>query len=490
VRKIIVGIVVALILLSAMWAGATHWFAVRAEEQYKAILEQASEAGQVKSLRFVNESYHRGFWVSKARTAVTLQHPAIASQEMAPVRFTLDHEIYHGPFPLGAKFPEGQVRWKPCMAFMETRMVLDPDAQSKLKELFEKIPELASMRNYTLIHLDGSGEDHFIIPAFQYTYDDKDSATIGWKGLFLRMDFSSDLKRFNGTVRMPGLQVSAKDVDLKLQTMQHTFRMQQGAHGLWLGEAAFDVPNFDFVPKEENGEFHMVLVQGLKMRTTAGASDEAITYGLALEAGEILIDGSRYGPGAFQMEIRNLDAASVVRLQGTANRVEGADPSLSAEALQEKLQAEYLDILAAMLKTSPEVEITRMELKTPFGDFAGTGKVTVEGDKWKSSPDLSQLPSALTADVQVKAGEDLVKRAVSNIIKGQILAHGGEGMGKGLAEGLMDTMASSMAAEQLQSLAAQNVLVLDNGVYSLHATFDAGQTVLNGRPLQLQDFMQ
>jgi uncharacterized protein YdgA (DUF945 family) len=136
------------------------------------------------------------------------------------------------------------------------------------------------------------------------------------------------------------------------------------------------------------------------------------------------------------------------------------------------------------------VEITRMEFKTPFGDFAGTGKVIVAGDKWKSSPDLSQLPSALTADVQLKAGEDLVKRAVSNIIKGQILAHGGEGLGKGLAEGLMDTMASSMAAEQLQSLTAQNVLVLDNGVYSLHATFDAGQTVLNGRPLQLQDFMQ
>ena len=394
-KKFISIVMLLLILVVALWGGATYWFGVKTEERYHALLEQAS-SWQVVTL--LNESYSRGFLGSKARTIVEFRRLPDMAAENQPMRFILESDITHGPFPL-RQSPNGKGRFKPVMAIIETGIVFSPETRNRLAELYTQIPELSSVRDYAIIDLDGGGEEQLLIPAFQHALGNEDKAAVDWKGLSSQLNFTGDLKGFSGWLRIPGLEVVAKDLNLRITEVKSTFNSHEGINGLSLGDASFDLAGFELVAKQES-ERQAVLIRSFTANASSKASADNINCLVAMRTDQVKVNETSYGPAVFEMQLRNLDAASVASLQDAAREIQAQSREQSAESLQSIMLARLGEILPDLLKKSPEIEISQLEVKTTEGDFAGKAKIAVDGTKLDSAPNLVTLASALTAQAR------------------------------------------------------------------------------------------
>ncbi len=150
----------------------------------------------------------------------------------------------------------------------------------------------------------------------------------------------------------------------------------------------------------------------------------------------------------------------------------------------------YLEVLPELLKKSPEIEITKLEVKTSEGDFTGKAKVSFDGAKSDASQNILAMANAITANAELKAGEGLVRRVAVSMMRDKIAAEQKEQGGEAPSDKEIDAITSGMIDEQLSALVAQNVLVKEAGNYMASASYKAGQMVLNGRPLSLQNLLQ
>ena len=57
-KKLVSILILLVLLVIGLWGGTTYWFGIKAEQQYLALLQQAS---QWQQLKFVNESYSSRF---------------------------------------------------------------------------------------------------------------------------------------------------------------------------------------------------------------------------------------------------------------------------------------------------------------------------------------------------------------------------------------------------------------------------------------------
>jgi uncharacterized protein YdgA (DUF945 family) len=487
VKKIISIVVVLLILASGLWAGGTYWFGLETEKRYHALLQQASDA---QFLKFTNQSYSRGFAASKAQTVMEFQIPPSADGKDQSLKITLAHDITHGPFPLG-KSSDGSLLLKPLMAIIETRVVVSPEFRSTLEQLYGQIPEIGSMRDYTLIHLDGGGEENFTIPAFQHTFGKEEKFTVDWKGLFLQFSFSPDLKGFKGSWNIPGLEIGGKGGELKVGRMKSTFDVYEAISGLSLGDVSFGLESVEILDRQEAAKPSSLLMRGFSINVSNKVSGDIVNGIMAVRTDQLKLDDMRYGPAVFELALRNLDAASMARVQQIARETQAQLPPKSAGAIDMQLMlAKYAEILPGLLKKSPELEITQLSVKTAEGDFTGQAKIAIDGTKAENTQNLLMMINAITAQAELKVGERLLHSVARMTMKDKIIAEKQEQDGIAPTDQEIGAAASAVLNEQLQGLTAMNLIVKENDSYSAKASYKAGEVVLNGRQLPLQDLMK
>jgi uncharacterized protein YdgA (DUF945 family) len=485
VKKTFFIVVALLLLFLGLWGVTTCWFGVKSEDQYRALLQRASE---LQHFKFVNESYSRGFFTSTARTVIEFQSPASVAAENQSMQLILTHDISHGPFPF-AKSPAREWQFKPVMAIIETGIVLSPETKRQLAGIYAQIPEIASIRDYTVIALDGNGEENLLIPAFQHTFGDEDKVAVDWKGLSLRVNFTANLQGYSGTLNVPGLEAVGKDLDLRINDVKSAFNSHEGLSGFSLGEASFDLAHLELVDKKETPP-QAFLLRSFNVNTSTKATGDNINILVALRIDQIKLDETRQGSGVFEMEFRNLDAASLSKLEQTVRSQQTHPPQQSPEAVQMMMLARYMEILPGLLKKSPEIEISRLDLKTTEGDFTGKAKIAFDGTKPAATENLLMLANAITAQAEFKVGEHLLRRAATEAMKDEIITEWKEQRGTTPSDEEISATASDRIDEQLNALRAQSIIVRENGNYRANARYEAGQIVLNGRPLSLQDFMK
>ncbi len=485
-KKSISILILLVLLVLGLWGGTTYWFGVKTEERYRELLEEGSQ-GQYVKLR--NESYNRGFMESQARTIVDFRPPSDVAAANPPIRLILAHDISHGPFPL-RKSPDGRWHIKPVMAIWQTTIMLSPETRDRLAGFFAQIPEMPPVQDHTVIDLDGSGEEHLVIPAFQHVLGGEDKAAVDWKGLSLQGRFSADLKALSGALSAPGLEVVAKDLALRISDLKSAFRSQEGISGLSLGDVSFDLAALEFAGKDQANEPQALLIRSLALNTSSKASGDNIDSRLTVRADRVDVGETSYGPGVLAMELRNLDASSVVRLQEAARESQSQPPEQTAEATQLLMLARMGEILPALLKKSPELEITQLDVKTTDGDFSGQARIAFDGKKGGPTLNLVTLFNALEAQAEFKVGDRLLRRVASGILKERTIAESREQQRAVPGTKELDAIAAAAVDEQLKTLMAQNILVRENGNYRAAAGYKAGQIVLNGRPLSLGDLLQ
>lgn len=486
-KKVFSIVIVLFFLAAASFAGTVFWFGLQAEQQYHAILEQTSQFGYIQ---LTNESFDRGFLRSSARTTVKIRDLSAGARKERKelLEFTLVHDIRHGPLPLG-ELPDGKTQLKPVLAIIETRIELSPETQVKLKKIFSALPEIASMKNYTTLSLGGDGETRLVIPPLHQTVDKDEKVTVDWKGLTANMTFTADLKGFTGSLSAPGLNAVADDGELEIRGLASTFDTHEGIKGLFLGDASFDLAHLEFTDKK-NGEGKRFSMDGLKMKTSSRAVTDTINYSMTVRIDRAMTHDTQYGPGGCELELRKLDAASLAKLQQVFQELQAQFPHRSAEEINQMMLAKYAEILPELVKKSPEIEITRLSLKTHDGDFLGKAKIVFDGTNAAAINNPLFLLSAVTAHAEFTVTDRLLQRINETSHRKEIIAAVKQGKREPLSDEEIKALAAAQSEKRLEALVARNILIYEDGHYKASADYQQGRVILNGRPLTLQDLLQ
>lgn len=489
-------LILLVLVIMGLWAGFTYWFGMKAEQQYHALLEHASQGQYAK---FVNESYRRGFMDSQAQTILEIQLPMGPNGEIQSYKVPLIQDITHGPFPISG-LGESESRWQPVMAVIETRLAPGSELESHFTRLWSQFPELATLRDYSVLYLDGKGRERLMMPPFQRTFGPDEPVAVNWKGLSLQVDFANDLKDFSGSLSMPGMEARSKELTLQLGEVKLAFTANEGISGLWLGEGSFSLVSLE-VTLDQDTEPQSLQLQGFSVNTATSATGDNINSQLGIRTELLKFDEHRYGPGNFEIEFRNFDAPALARLQESLREETGQAGQPPATTDQMKMLARYMEILPALLKKSPEIEIKQLTLKTSLGDLTGTARLAFDGTKAGAVNDFMALITGLTVQVDVKIGEGLLRNALTGIMEAEVLAELEE-LETEIPNEESEELASTLPGEeeiralvaerideQLAALTEQKILVKEDRTFSAKASYEGGQITLNGRPLSLQDLI-
>ncbi|OEU81039.1 MAG: hypothetical protein BA872_06250 [Desulfobacterales bacterium C00003060] len=481
-RKVIFVVLGLFFLIAVLLGAGTFWLGLEAKQQYNNILQQAST---FQNVYVSNESYSRGFLRSQARTGVEIRTPGACKPGEEPLRFTLVHDIRHGPLPLWESLI-GEKPRKPALAIIETQIELSPETQSRLKKAFGEISETPTIINHTTFFLGGNGESQLVIPAFQQTIGKVDKVTVDWKGLTSNVAFDADFKTFTGSLSASGLETFGKDGKLGMEGIESAFNVHEVPSGLFLGDVSLDVSLVEF---SGNGNGQRFSINDLQMKTSSQASNDTINYSMAMRIEQTMADDTAYGPGGYELQLRKLDAASLAKLQRVAQEVQTQFPQQPADQITQMMIAKYAQILPDLLKKSPEIEITQLSLNTNDGAFTGKAKIVFDGTNAATLNNPLLLLNAVTAHAEFTIADRLLQRILESISKKEIIAANNQGKGAVLSEEEISALAAVKTAKRLETLVEKNSLVHEHGNYKASADYRQGQVILNGRPVTLQELV-
>lgn len=451
--------VLGLMLLTAL--ALPFWFGREAEKSYHAMLQQLARGGW---LHFSDNNYRRGWLSSTAETVI--------GQAGVPVEIVARHRISHGPFPLD-RILAGDWRLTPVQARITSEVYLaDPGTGKPLA-----FPPLTAE---TTFQLNGDGVVHAEIPPVRKSGPQEQ--VFDWQGLSGDLRFDREWKNIRFDARMPSLTVTAPgpQTGLRLSMVSLHSDMQEGIAGYFFGDGALTIDRLEL-----GGAGGRVGLQGLKISSSARPAADNVNMVLRYEIADVHTAQEHFGPGQLVIELRQLDAATLMKFKNEMDVLyHGKRPPPQAALMA---AGKTLALLGALSKKAPELDITRLSFQTREGDIDGQGKFVLDGRGRDIAGNPVQLLNALSGRFEISFPEPVLKRLLTPAILRDIEALRQSGA---LSAGDMARLDRQTTAEIVDRAFPQylarneftRLLVEDHGVYKLATSVRRGQLLINGQP--------
>ncbi len=489
-KKLVFILVVPAFLAATSWAVATYVLGSQAKQQYQALIEQVSETQGVK---LVKSDYERGYVSSTAHTTFEIQIPddKKTGTERKPLQLTLEHTIKHGPLPFD-RDSDGKLNWKPVLAVIKTRIPSNPDMQGSLKNAVKEIPELGMIEEKAVVYLEGDGKARIDIPPFQRSLPQEKDTVIHWKGLTGEMTFSAGFGELKGTLKAPGLKIEDDAAGFEVTGVEASFDIRKDAAGLNVGDAAFGIAAIQFEDRRKEPTPESFSLSGCRVKSSSSASGDHLNSTFTLELDRIAAGGSHYGPGNLDMEFRRIDIPSLLKFQQAMEEMDTVHSPQSKENMKKAVMAKLAVLLPGFVKTSPEVEIRQINIKTDIGNFQGRAKLGINAPANAGGlNNFLVILTALSFDAEAVATEELLTSMARSVIKENLLKAGGTGESqRGMDSTNAEVLAASIVSERLDSLVESSILIREKDCLKVSASYKTGEVILNGRSVSLLNFLQ
>jgi uncharacterized protein YdgA (DUF945 family) len=487
-NRLFIVVAVLTLLAAVLFTGATYWLGLQAEHRYREYLAQRPLFGHV---RLADNGFDRGFFSSTAVNTVTVQdaghrrHVDGAGKDKKPVAFTLVHKIDHGPWPFWGSLG-GNIPLKPLLAVVETQIELSPATRTNLEDRFGEAPDFAGTTFFTSLPLVGNGETQWVIPSLKTS--GVNGETLEWEGLSAKMMFTPDLKAFKGSLTSPGLNLKWKSGRFEVTSVTSQFDIHEGIRGLYLGKASLSLARVSIL--YTGGEKTEFSADRVELTTSSQTSSDALDWSVAARAGQITTQGSSYGPGSYQMELRHIDAETLEKLQNVLEKLRAEFPRRPPEEISQMMLATFAQMLPELMKRSPEIEINEISFKAPDGEFLGKAKVVVDGNHAAAFSNPLFLINAITAHAEFTATDQLLQRMFEFVYEKEMVAGKKRQKPGALSDQEIKKLAVTKSQDRLKNLVDQEILIHENGDFRARADYGQGVLMLNGRPLGARDFME
>lgn len=473
-KKIIVFLIIILLVIAG-WACATYLVGGQVEKHYRDHLARFEKWGPVQ---LTSESYQRGFLSSKGRTLVELSVPAPAGEEgeveTKTLKLTLEHRICNGPLPVGA----GSFSLAPKLAHIETRLVA---AAAGEEDLLAKLPWLGEIKDVSTISLSGRGRDRLLVPGLETTIEEE-QLTINWGGLSGDTEFSMDLKELAGKLEIAALNMKDDEGSLQWDGARIDFDLYEAFPLVYLGtyQSSFGPLELDFATPGKGRK--KVRVEGVAIDSQASQNASTVEYLQTFKVARVDVDDAGYGPGELELALRGLDGEVLSRYQQDALGIYEQE-SFDPESMGLYMMQVYMRLLSGMIKGSPEIELRKLQIATPEGDFSGKLRLKLHGSEDLEPGNMPALLQQLEGQAQVTVDEKLVKTVLIGMISQQIKnAYRQQDLSLPTDEEIA-AQAAQQVEQQLEALIGQQFIERSEGKLQSKAVLNRGELKVNGNRL-------
>lgn len=488
--KKIIGVLVFLCVLAGLgYTGSAYWLGMKTESRYQDMMLNIPQSPFFKVSTPV---YRRGVFTSTAVSSLELFMPQTGESEKTPqprsFRLNVSHKIWHGPFACEILPDETSYRTEPMLAFFETTLAIPTDSLPKVPELVD-IVKKTTLTAHTTIALDGTGTTTMKIPAWQkkMTTAGKE-INIKWKGLTGQSAYTPDLIGVRGKITMPGLAMNGERGDFSFTGLGIEMNTKPSPSGLSTGTAAFGLKRLNFTDSKPEKETNFSLAD-LKVTSNTTEKSALINSSQKLRIDHILYNNLKHGPFSYEIELRNLDAPTLVKLneklriiqmQAINNPDHNPDPLLLADLGQ---------LMPEFLKKSPVLELKELSIKTREGDFTGKAMFGFDGTNEAAMANPILMLMAMKLDAAASASEHLVARLLKGMIRAELKKQYKK-QGELISDFELDRMASRESRTQLKALKDRGFIRHEQDRFKAEVHFSEGTLYLNEIAFPLDSLLQ
>lgn len=452
------------LLIVALSVAAPGFLGMQAEARYDAVVTQLQAAGY----RVADRTYARGWFTSSARLQLEVPLPADRATDATPPRVMVKTRAVHGPFLGDLERPFGLARLD-SEVWLDSAPLIVGDGTAPVR---------------TLVGFLGSARTIVAIPARQVTLEGGRLETAAVAG---DIRFGAGEHVAVGELSMPFASLQGDDgVAARVDDLKLALDLRRGPSDLPVGVWRFGVGRVSLSVPEQAQAFAL---DGLEVSGSSevreGALDVAADYGLRA----FVAEGKTYGPFDLRLAARRLDIPAIARIQ-----LAGEDAAAAGATVEERSQALGIALLAnaeALLAKDPSVALERLTLDLP------DGRVTASFELRSSGLKVAQLrdPEAALQGIQAKAALRMPEVVVDALLRQQgrqrlaaLAEEQGEEEPPPAEE--VEEVAGQYAAQQIETLVAQQLLVRDAGALSMAADLRNGLLTVNGKSIPLAAFLQ
>lgn len=458
-RKIIVPVVV-LGVLGAAAAGLPFWFGMQAEEAYKAMLDEMTKSGDIA---VTNNNFQRGWLDSTIDTTFTVSG--------TPVTISALHRVSHGPLPIDDNF-----EFQPLLAKVKSDISIGLPAGTA------KLPPLTAQ---TVVYL--AGNSHSKLGMTPSASKAGETPGYDWKGLSGSIDTSADFKTSKGEVIAPLLKLAGKDGgNMEMSKFKLNWDQQKGTSGFDLGTVTATIDKI--AADSPTGKTD---INGLSLTAKTDETGGSLNSSLSIQFRDIEAAGSKQGAGQVNLQVRKLDIPTLVKYRGEIQALR--KQKIPQEQLGMMTLGKTLELLGALAKKSPELEITKLSFKSSEGEISGKARFVLDGSQLDVSGNPMLMLRALSGEGEVSLPESLVRLLARDDVKRDIEALKKSGkLKKKEIEKLTPKRVDFITQEALKelpqyrdSVVTRLKLIPDGPNYKIVGLLKNGQVLVNNEPIQL-----
>ncbi|EIJ41206.1 hypothetical protein BegalDRAFT_0284 [Beggiatoa alba B18LD] len=378
------------------------------------------------------------------------------------------------------------------------------------KKTAKDLKDLPPLTVKTTVGADGKGVSDISMPAYQKK--DKD-ASLDWQGLTGTLSYPEDFSTISQSFEIAGLTFDSKDFKATLdkttfsadldETLYPTklslnlpslvggddksqfalskiivdFTGNKGASGLELGKGDISISDISVDNKAEESQ---VKLSDLSIKLDASEEKDLASYAMHFALGKLLITEQELDVSfVSDLEFRKLDVAALLEVQKAAaemrkQQMEGKmDESMMGMAMMGTL----MQALPKLIAKSPEIALTKLNVKTSEGELDGGFTISLDGSKPLKMDD----PAALIAALSGKADFTIDKALIEQIMWMQMA----EGMGDQEMTEEQEKQMQTMIDQQIESVVKEGFLAPAGEQFKLNATLKAGKLMVNGKEMPL-----
>ena len=452
------------LLIVAISVAAPGFLGMQAEGHYKAVVRQLEDAGY----HIADHTYARGWFSSDARLQLELPVPETSAPDAERPRLLVRTHAVHGPFLGAAEQSFGLARLDSEIWLGSQPLVAgggDPPVR-------------------TLIGFLGSGRTIIRVPPRQLSFA---GGTLDMAAIAGEFAFGAGDQLAVGELSLPTLRAQDSDgVAGELAGVKLALDLRRGPDNLPLGVWRFGLDRMAFSAPADAKAF---AVDGLEISGSSELHDGAMDVAADYRVRALSAEGETYGPLDLRLTAKRLAVEALARIQAAVE--EAAASGATAEQRSEALGVAVLANADALLAKDPSIGIERLVFDMPEGRVSAALELRASGLK---AADLRNAATALQrihGKASLRMPEAVLEALLRQQGRQQLIA-----LAKERAEDEqpsvqeIEAAAAQFAAQQIENLVAQQILVRDGGAAVVAAELRNGLLTVNGKTIPLTGFLQ
>jgi len=467
-------LIIIFILLIAILV-PPYWFGMKAEDEYNNLIQTVSE---FENLEIVSKSYKRGWLSSLSETTYSLKDEDVVSLQIIE-----KDTIYHGPIPVGL-LSKGKFMLKPVMAIIETEAQIKTEAKKEYSEFVNTLPTIDLQ---TTLSLNGYGTSEVSIPSVELKLND--GKELKWSGLDGLINFTPELYTVYSVINSGNLEIEDNTFRVKIAGIDIESNLDYPILNYKNPLGDLDVKIAEFSSEGKDGDkLNKLTLTNLEFAGSTNQKGDLLNHTQSLGFETLTVGGNSYGPGIYELQMRNIDKSAFEEIQIALDQNQNNNES----TVNDMITAEMMKVLPTLFKNAPEIELTKLFIKTGEGEIIGHAAISVSGDSI-DNPELAANPifllAALSAEIKLSVSKPLMDNLLKDYKIEEITDEKKTNNEVLPTDKELQVLANTRAQSEIQEMLDQGIFVIKDGSYEIEAVYGLGQIKVNGKAINITSFL-